>query len=66
MCVSHANFITWTQVSGYASNQAETNGSVWPLYVFSCIMQIMIMSTLIRHLYAAGQSADVHPVENRV
>lgn len=53
-------------VSGYASYRGETDVGIWPLFVFSCIMQIAVLGTLVSHLYASGTSPDVHPVENRV
>lgn len=52
--------------SGYASYRGITALGIWPLFVFSCIMQIAILATLVSHLITSGSSSDVHPVENRV
>ena len=51
---------------GFASYKGTSGVGIWPLFVFSCIMQIAVLGTLVRHLYASGTSPDVHPVENRV
>ena len=53
-------------VSGYVSYQGLNKIAIWPFFVFSCIMQIIVVGTLVSHLYASGTSPDVHPVENRV
>ena len=53
-------------VSGFVSYQGVSNVGIWPFFVFSCIMQIVIVGTLVSHLYQTGVSKEVHPVENRV
>jgi len=53
-------------VSGFVSFSGESNVGIWPFYVFSCIMQIIIVGTLVSHLDSSRRSPDVHPVEVKV